>query len=198
MAGEQAIGGAGLFGEDFHLGEVRGEAGAAELVALLELVALGDEDAAVARGESGERGGNAGEKLDLLVGDGLGEAGDAGSFLGGDGAIGELLEASDQGFAEAFEAIAMSFDGGALNMVEALADFFGGVNAVVEVRDEGGDGALEVDVVLPQSVVGVEEEGLAGGRARFWLGTHRVDYMERAGRRTTLVALTLGGIPRSL
>ena len=45
---------------------------------------------------------------------------------------------------------------------------------MVEVGDERGDGALEVDVVLPESVVGVEEEGLAGGscagcEARTWV-----------------------------
>ena len=32
---------------------------------------------------------------------------------------------------------------------------------VIEVADEGGDGALEVDVVFPERVVGVDEQGLA-------------------------------------
>jgi hypothetical protein len=36
------------------------------------------------------------------------------------------------------------------------------VGAVVKVGDERGDGLLEVDVVLPQRVVGVEEKGLSG------------------------------------
>jgi hypothetical protein len=31
---------------------------------------------------------------------------------------------------------------------------------VVEIGDEAGDGALEVDVVFPKSVVGVDEQGL--------------------------------------
>ena len=34
---------------------------------------------------------------------------------------------------------------------------------VIEVADERGDGALEVDVVFPEGVVGINEEGLAGG-----------------------------------
>ena len=46
--------------------------------------------------------------------------------------------------------------------VEGLADFGGGVLVVVEIADEGGDGALEVDVVFPEGVVGVDEQGLAG------------------------------------
>jgi hypothetical protein len=47
------------------------------------------------------------------------------------------------------------------------------VDAVIEVGDEGGDGALEVDVVLPEGVIGVDEEGLAVGAAgwRVW-GAH--------------------------
>ncbi len=36
-----------------------------------------------------------------------------------------------------------------LAVVEMFANLFGGEGAVVEVGDERGDGALEVDVVLP-------------------------------------------------
>jgi hypothetical protein len=36
---------------------------------------------------------------------------------------------------------------------------------VIEVGDEAGDGALEVDVVLPEGVVGVDEQGLVGRSA---------------------------------
>jgi hypothetical protein len=31
---------------------------------------------------------------------------------------------------------------------------------MIQERDEASDGALEVDVVLPERVVGVDEEGL--------------------------------------
>jgi hypothetical protein len=34
------------------------------------------------------------------------------------------------------------------------------VDAVVEVGDEAGDGALEVDVVFPKGIVGVNKQGL--------------------------------------
>ena len=64
---------------------------------------------------------------------------------------------------EAGEAVAVGEDGFALDGVEGLADFGGGVLVVVEIADERGDGALEVDVVFPEGVVGVDEEGLAGG-----------------------------------
>jgi hypothetical protein len=123
----------------------------------------------VAGGEVGEGGGDAGEELDLLVGDGLGEADDALMFGRGDGGVGELLEAGDERLAEAVEAVAVGSDGGVLDLVEMAAYLFGGVDAVVEVGDEAGDGALEVDVVLPEGVVGVDEQGL-GHRGTEGLG----------------------------
>ena len=116
-----------LFGQDFDGGEVRSKAGAAEFVGLLVVVAFGDEDEAVTGGEVGEGFGDAGEELDLLVGDGLGEADDAVVFFGCDGGVGELLEAVDERAAEAAEPVAVSRDGGVLAVVEVLADLFGGV-----------------------------------------------------------------------
>ena len=41
-----------------------------------------------------------------------------------------------------------------------FAYLFVGVHAVVEVGDERGDSALEVDIVFPQRIVCVEEEVL--------------------------------------
>ena len=43
---------------------------------------------------------------------------------------------------------------------------------VVQEGDEVGDGALEVDVVFPERVVGVDEQVLAGGK-RLARGSHR-------------------------
>ena len=73
-----------FFGDDFDGGEVRGEAGAGQLVGLLGVVALGHEDEAVAGGQLGEGFGDAGEQLDLLLGDGAGEAADALALFFGD------------------------------------------------------------------------------------------------------------------
>ncbi len=55
----------------------------------------------------------------------------------------------------------MREDGFALDGVERLADLSGRVLVVVEIADKGGDGAFEVDVVFPEGVVGVDEEGLS-------------------------------------
>ena len=77
--------------------------------------------------------------------------------------VGELLEAFDEGLTKAAESVAARGDGGVLTTIEMVANLFGRVDSVVEIADEGGDGTLEVDVVLPERVVGVDEEGLAGG-----------------------------------
>jgi hypothetical protein len=47
-----------------------------------------------------------------------------------------------------------------LDSVEGLAHLGGGVLVMVEVADEAGDGALEVDIVFPEGIVGVNEQGL--------------------------------------
>jgi hypothetical protein len=119
----------------------------------------------MAGGQVGKGGGYVGEELDLLVGDGLGEAFDATMLLFGEGDVGELLEAGDERAAEAMQAVAVGEDGRVLDTVEVAADLFGGVDAVIEVGDEAGDGALEVDVVLPEGIVGVDEQGLLGSAA---------------------------------
>ena len=162
---EATVGFAVFFGQDLDGGEMGGEAGASELASLLFEDPLGDEDQAVTCGQVGESLGDVWEELDLLIGDGLGEAFDAAVLFRGQGNVGELLEAGDEGSAEAVQTIAVGDDGGVLDMVEMVADFFGGVDAVIEVGDEAGNGALEVDIVLPKRVVGVDQEGLIGRSA---------------------------------
>ena len=64
------------------------------------------------------------------------------------------------------KAIAVRADGVVFDAIEVAADLLGAVDAVVEVGDEAGDGTLEVDVVLPKGVVGVDEQGLTGNVAK--------------------------------
>jgi hypothetical protein len=46
---------------------------------------------------------------------------------------------------------------------------------VVEERNEVGDGALEVNVVFPERVVGVDEQGLAGRELGHGIHGNEVD-----------------------
>ena len=181
VGGEGEVGLVVFFGENLDGGEVGGEAGALELAGLLFGVSLGDQDEAMAGGEVGEGGGDVGEELDLLVGDGLGEAFDAAMLLFGEGHVGELLEAGDEGAAEAVQAVAVGEDGGVLDAVEVAANLFGGVDTVIEVGDEAGDGALEVDVVFPERVVGVDEQSLVGARRKAGVGTGWLERLDSGG-----------------
>jgi hypothetical protein len=162
---EIEVGGLILFCENFDCGEEGLETRTAELFCLLCEVALGYENKTVTAGCEGAEGGLDGWKeLDAGGGDGVRKSDDAsvmlGLKLGGGWGVGQLLKAGDEGLAKAGKAVAVGGDSGMLAGVELFADFFGGVNAMVEVGDEGGDGALEVNVVLPQCIVGVEEKGL--------------------------------------
>ena len=49
-----------------------------------------------------------------------------------------------------------------LDAVEVAPNLFGSVDTVIEIGDEAGNGALEVDVVFPERVVGVDEQSLIG------------------------------------
>ena len=69
-----------------------------------------------------------------------------------------------------------------LDTVKMAADLFGGVDPVIKVGDEAGDGALEVDVVFPEGVVGVDEQGLIG-RAADGLSWGRSSGLIRDGHR---------------
>ena len=64
------------------------DARALKLVVLLFGIAFGDHDEAVTSGEVSEGLGHVGEELDLLIGDGLGEAFDATMLFVGEGFVG--------------------------------------------------------------------------------------------------------------
>jgi len=66
----------------------------------------------------------------------------------------------------------------ALDLVEFFPDLLSRVLLVVHVGDKGGDGALEVNVVFPKGVVGIDQEGLAG--REMGLVGHRFEGSRRA------------------
>jgi hypothetical protein len=73
------------------------------------------------------------------------------------------------------KSVAVGTDGVVLDLIEMASHLFGCVDAMIEVGDETGNRTFEVDVVLPESVVGVDEEGLVGGAASDLIGgVHRL------------------------
>ena len=134
----------------------------------------------MAGGEVGECGVDVRQKLDLLVCDGLSEAFDAPMLFVGEWDVSQLLEAGHQGPAKAVQPIAVGENRGVLDAVEMTANLLCGMDAVIKVGDEAGDCALEVDIVFPEGVVGVDqqclarvENGLGGLGGLVWHG-HRL------------------------
>jgi len=150
-----------FFRKYLYCAEVRGESRAVQFVGLFAVISLGDKNEAMAGAEVGECRVDVRQKLDLLIGDGLGEAFDAPVLLVGKRGVSQLFEAGDQRTAKAVQAIAVGENSIVLDTVEVFADLFCGVDAVIKVRDEAGDRALKVDVVFPESVVGVDQQCLA-------------------------------------
>jgi len=89
----------------------------------------------------------------------LGEADDLRVKFRRDRSGAEALERVDQSVGKAVQAVSVFDDAFALDVVEDFADSFGREFVIIEERDEARDGAFEVDVVLPERVVGVDEEG---------------------------------------
>ena len=165
MSGDGTVGVTVLFCKNFDRGEMGSKAGPLKLVSLLVVVSFSDKDQAMSGGEVGEGGLDGGEKLDLMLGDGLGEAKDALVLFWCDRSVSELLEAVDERATKTVEPVAVGRDGGVFAVVKMLANLFGRVDAMVEVRDKRSDGTLEVDIVLPQRVVRVDEQRLIGRAA---------------------------------
>ena len=162
-ADDLAVGVWGLFGEDLDRGEERRETRATEFFALFEVVALGDEEESMTACELLEGGLDAGDEIDVGLEDGVDEAHDLAVLVLGGGCAGELFKAADEREAKAFGAVAALGHGAAFDAVEVFTDLGGGVLGMVKKGDERGDRSLEEDVVFPEGVVGVEEQGLRVG-----------------------------------
>src|SRR5258708_36546914 len=81
------------------------------------------------------------------------------------------------------QVVAMRYDAFAIDIVQDLAHLLGRELVMIQKGNEASDGALEVDVVLPESVVGVDEEGL--GHASYELGA--LSYERRASQSRRIV-----------
>jgi hypothetical protein len=101
-----------------------------------------------------------GKELNVVVLDDACESEDLFVKLGGDRYRAEAFECIDKSVGKAVEAVSVLHDAFALDIIEHLADLLRRELVVVKERNETGDRALEVDVVLPEGVVGVDEEGL--------------------------------------
>ena len=114
-----------------------------------------------------QRFGDFGKELDVVVLDDTRESEDLFVKIGSDCDGTQSFKCIDESVGKAVEAVPVFDDAFALDIIEHLAHLLGRELVMVEERNETGDGALEVDVVLPESVVGVDEESLGGQASSF-------------------------------
>lgn len=107
--------------------------GPVELVLLFDRVALCDHNDPVTAGQFGQGCVDAGKKLDLVIGDSLGEALNSALFFGSYGRVGELFEAGDEGAPEAGETVTVAVNGRVLDSIQMLSYLFRSVNSMIEV-----------------------------------------------------------------
>ncbi len=101
-----------------------------------------------------------GQNFNRMIRNSVGKAVDLGVQLRRDRFNAQALESVDQRMRETVQAITVFHDAFALHVIEHFAHLLGRELVVIQKRDEAGDGPLEVNVVLPERVVGVDEEGL--------------------------------------
>src|SRR5579872_4927104 len=106
---------------------------------------------------------NVRQELDRVVLDTMREAHDLRMRFRRNRGRAEPLKSSYKRMSKTVQAVSVSDDALALNVIEDFANLFGLKLVMIQERDEARDGALEIDVVLPQRIVGVDEESLSYG-----------------------------------
>ena len=71
------------------------------------------------------------------------------------------LEGLDQRMCEAMQPVAVAHDGFAFHLIQHFPNLLGAVLVVIQERDKAGNGALEVNVIFPKRIVGVDEKTLS-------------------------------------
>ena len=70
------------------------------------------------------------------------------------------LEGFDQRMCEAVQSIAVGEDGFTFYLVQHLAHLLRRIFVMIQERNKVGDGSLKVDIVFPQRIVGIDQQGL--------------------------------------
>src|SRR5581483_11608147 len=100
------------------------------------------------------------QNLHWLLGDGAGKSVNGLVQRGRNRLDRKPFEGHDQRVSKAAQAITMAHNALVFHLIEDLADLGWRAFAMIQKRNEISDRALEIDVVLPQRVVGVDQEGL--------------------------------------
>ena len=163
-----------LLWQDLNRGKVGSKTRAAKFARLLGVVALGNKDQPMARRQFFERLGYPRQQLNLMMSDDIGETINSIMVLHAQGSLRQLLKTVCKRTPKAAQTITMSGDRSVLATVQVFANFCGGMDFMVEVRDKSGDRSLKVNIVLPQCVIGIDKQRLSGAHCyrRFLAGGH--------------------------
>ena len=165
VAGENAlIGLRGLLADDLDRVEIFAQPRLRQFALLVEEVALGDEDDAVAPGQRVQRLARVGKCFHRIGQHLAAEAEDLRDHRGGDFALRHLHRRLDHREGEALDAIAIETEVAALRLQQA-----GGEHVMLAMaREQLGEALLrhpEEGLVLPQRVIGIEADGADGRSA---------------------------------
>src|SRR2546430_16462449 len=103
---------------------------------------------------------HAGNDLDRMFGNGMGETVYRLVQRGGERLDRQLLECPNQGVSEAVQAISVRDDAFAFNFVQNPPNLLGRIFMMIQKRNEAADGELEINVVFPQVVLGADQQRL--------------------------------------
>src|SRR5277367_2413283 len=95
-----------------------------------------------------------------MIGDLVGKTVNPLVQLGRDRFDGQLFKTFNQRMGEAVQAITMLDDRISLYVIQYEPDLLRGVLAMIEKRNELYNRPLEINVVFPECVIGVDEQGL--------------------------------------
>src|SRR5258708_4912104 len=100
-----------------------------------------------------------------MIGDGVGKTVDLGVQFRRHWFDAQPLKGVNQGMSKAVQPVTMFYNAFALHIVEHFPYLFGRKFVMIQKGNKTSDGALEVDIVLPQCVVCVDQKSLRAGHA---------------------------------
>ncbi len=176
-----------LLPHDHDAAEVAAETGHVDLALLLLLVALGEEQEIVPAAQHVEGRLDVGDRFDRVREQGRRQLLDASPVVGGRCSLEQVLETVVQAAEEHTRAVTVCRRVRPFDVVQRGGDRGGVERRMVDPLDEIGDGAVEQDVVLPQGVVGIEDQVHDGHPRKSVRGGYRAT----AGNTDRLVAVEI-------
>src|SRR5437879_6441627 len=149
-----------LLRDDLYRREVLLQTGALDFSSLLRNCALGHQNQVMSLGKIAQRFRDSWNDLDGMLGNGMSKAIDGFVQRRSERLDRQALEGIDQSVSKTVQPIPMLEDALTLDVVQDCKYLLRRLLVMIQERDEVRDRPLEVDIVLPERVVGINEEML--------------------------------------